>query len=120
MITVLSVACIVLSYAYSKAGDRIGGDTSQIQTLNDALTKQSQEMSQEMGRQSQEISALQHSTAQQANTAHLGVCWSVVYNNSNGVTWATNVDISPPIVTDGVYQCPQGYTFAAVAPQPQG
>lgn len=52
-----------------------------------------------------------------ATTARFGVCWSDAYQNSSTVSWADAVSIDQPVLSDGVYTCPQGDSFVSVVPQ---
>lgn len=53
-----------------------------------------------------------------AQTARLGLCWSESFQNSGSVTWVDGVSIDQPVLSDGVYTCPQGDTFVSIVPQP--
>ena len=50
--------------------------------------------------------------------ARYGICWTEAVQLSNGVTFVSSVDIEPPQISNGVYQCPQGETFVTIQPLP--
>lgn len=53
-------------------------------------------------------------TAQQANGARLGVCWS---STQDGNTFdVQSISLSSPVLSNGVYQCPSGENFVSVVP----
>ena len=52
-----------------------------------------------------------------AQTARLGLCWSESFQDSGTTTWVDGVSIDQPILSDGVYTCPQGDTFVSIVPQ---
>jgi hypothetical protein len=53
-----------------------------------------------------------------AQTARLGLCWSESFQNSGTVTWVDGISLDQPVLSDGVYTCPQGDTFVSIVPQP--
>ena len=59
------------------------------------------------------------SAGKSAQTARLGICWSVAYQDSGGVSWVGGVSIDQPVLASGVYTCPQGDTFTSIVPAVQ-
>lgn len=60
----------------------------------------------------------QGSTGRAAQTARLGVCWSESVQDNGGTAWVDGVSIDQPVLSSGVYTCPQGDTFVSIVPQP--
>jgi hypothetical protein len=59
-------------------------------------------------------------TTQSAQTARLGICYGDTWGTTtDGTSYVTTVSIASPVLSDGVYQCPQGLTFTSVVPQAQ-
>lgn len=54
-----------------------------------------------------------------AQVARLGICWSDAYQDSGGLSWIDSLSIDQPILSNGVYTCPQGDTFVSTVPQAQ-
>ena len=52
-----------------------------------------------------------------AQTARLGLCWSESVQDNGGVAWVDSVSIDQPVLSSGVYTCPQGDTFVSIVPQ---
>ena len=57
-----------------------------------------------------------------AQTGRFGVCWSApeftqTWTDGSSSTWVSGVSIDQPILSGGVYTCPQGDTFVSIVPQ---
>lgn len=57
--------------------------------------------------------------------ARYGVCWTYSmftqnWSDGSSSTWVNGVNIEPPQISSGVYQCPQGETFVTIQPLPAG
>lgn len=81
------------------------------------LTLQYRSQEQSIVRQLQQVQLEQQQaarTAQQANNARLGVCWSSTQDNATFDV--QSIQLSSPVVSGGVYQCPSGETFVSVVP----
>ena len=52
-----------------------------------------------------------------AQSARLGICWSEASQYNNGVSWIDAISIDQPVLSNGVYTCPQGDTFVSIVPQ---
>ena len=81
------------------------------------LTLQYRSQEQSVVRQLQQVELEQQQvarTAQQASGARLGVCWS---STQDSTTFdIQSIQLSSPVVSGGVYQCPSGETFVSVVP----
>jgi hypothetical protein len=58
-----------------------------------------------------------------AQTARLGICWSdsiftQTWADGSASTWVNGVSLDQPVLSNGVYTCPQGETFVSIVPQP--
>jgi len=56
-----------------------------------------------------------------AQTARLGICWSdtiftQTWTDGSSSTWVSSVSLDQPVLSDGVYTCPQGDTFVSIMP----
>lgn len=57
--------------------------------------------------------------SQTAQTARLGICYGDTWGTTtDGTSYVTTVSIASPVLSGGVFECPQGLTFASVVPQP--
>lgn len=58
-----------------------------------------------------------------AQTSRFGICWSApvfTYDAGAGSSynWVSSVSIDAPVLSNGVFTCPQGDTFTSIVPQP--
>jgi len=86
------IVCVVLAVEYHSQADSMSRQLARVE-------------------QAQEQAAR---TADQANSARLGICWSSTEDSSTFDL--QSVQIESPIVAGGVYQCPSGTNFVSVVP----
>lgn len=58
-----------------------------------------------------------------AQTSRFGICWNApifTYDTGagNSYNWVSSMSIDTPVLSDGVFTCPQGDTFTSIVPQP--
>jgi ABC-type Na+ efflux pump permease subunit len=103
-------------------------DSSHAQQQIKGLTQQAQELSQQLGAVQRTQTTVRTQVAAEkqagsavssANLAHLGICWDASYGTTseNDGPYAESVDVESPIVSNGVYSCPQGDTYVTIVPQ---
>ena len=64
----------------------------------------------------------QGDAGQAAQTGRFGVCWSApeftqTWADGSASAWVSAVSIDAPVLSGGVYTCPQGDTFTSIVPQ---
>lgn len=93
---VVAVVCLVLVLNYK--------------STESAVTRQLQQV--EQAQQRAQVAAAR--TAQQADDARLGICWSSTEDSSTFDL--QSLEVESPILSGGVYQCPTGTNFVSVVP----
>ena len=53
-----------------------------------------------------------------AQASRFGICWSEFTQTGSGEVWVSSISIDQPVISSGVYTCPQGDTFVSIVPQP--